>query len=48
LSERAGHLTSLGTEPPPRFKRTLRHHQTPPRQDVIASGGGQQTGDPQL
>jgi len=43
-----GYLTSLGTEPPLYFKRTLRHRLSQPRQNVFASGGGQQTSDIQL
>src|SRR6186713_3173595 len=39
-SERAGHLTSLGTKPPLCFTRTLRHPPNQLRQDVFASGGG--------
>ena len=44
LSERAGYVTSLGTKPPFYFNGTLRRRPTQLRQDVFASGGGQQTG----
>jgi len=43
-----GYLTSLGTEPPLYFKRTLRHRSSQARQNVFACGGGQQTSDAQL
>ena len=45
LSERAGYVTSLGTKPPLSFNGTLRRRPTQLRQDVFASGGGQQTSD---
>jgi len=43
-----GYLTSLGREPPLCAFRTLRHLSNQPRQNVFASGGGQQTSDAQL
>jgi len=49
-AERAGrgYLTSLGTEPPLRFIRTLAVFQIQLHENVIAFGGGQQTGDANL
>src|SRR5204862_4850500 len=43
-----GYLTSLGTKPPLCALGTLCQLPTRLRQDVIACGGGQQTGDTQL
>ena len=48
MRERAGLVTSLGTEPPLCAIGTLRYRLTPLHQNVFACGGGQQTSDAQL